>query len=158
MAGKRTSLGRFAHEDCRTSRVIAGENLAFYMGDDSRGEYIYKFVSDAKWDPKDINGGYAAGDKYMNAGKLYVAKFNNDGTGQWIELAFGKNGLNQSNSVYPFSSQADVVTFARLAADAVGATKMDQLKENINSVDIQLSKEIIDEINDVHENNPSPAP
>lgn len=123
---KRTSLGRFAHEDCRTSRVIAGENLAFYMGDDSRGEYIYKFVSDAKWDPKDINGGYAAGDKYMNAGKLYVAKFNNDGTGQWIELAFGKNGLNQSNSVYPFSSQADVVTFARLAADAVGATKMDR--------------------------------
>ncbi|MEG2268127.1 MAG: DUF839 domain-containing protein, partial [Acinetobacter sp.] len=58
--------------------------------------------------------------------KLYVAKFNNNGTGQWIELAFGKNGLNQSNSVYPFSSQADVVTFARLAADAVGATKMDR--------------------------------
>ncbi|ENW07421.1 PhoX family protein [Acinetobacter beijerinckii] len=122
---KRTSLGRFAHEDS-ACRAIAGQQLAFYMGDDSRGEYIYKFVSDAKWDTKDINGGYAAGDKYMNAGKLYVAKFNNDGTGQWIELAFGKNGLNQSNSVYPFSSQADVVTFARLAADAVGATKMDR--------------------------------
>ncbi|QUY37028.1 PhoX family protein [Acinetobacter junii] len=122
---KRTSLGRFAHEDS-ACRAIAGQPLAFYMGDDSRGEYIYKFVSDAKWDAKDINGGYAAGDKYMNAGKLYVAKFNNDGTGQWIELAFGKNGLNQSNSVYPFSSQADVVTFARLAADAVGATKMDR--------------------------------
>jgi hypothetical protein len=122
---KRTSLGRFAHEDS-ACRAIVGQQLAFYMGDDSRGEYIYKFVSDAKWDSKDINGGYAAGDKYMNAGKLYVAKFNNDGTGQWIELAFGKNGLNQSNSVYPFSSQADVVTFARLAADAVGATKMDR--------------------------------
>ncbi|MFW1941679.1 PhoX family protein [Acinetobacter junii] len=122
---KRTSLGRFAHEDS-ACRAIAGQPLAFYMGDDSRGEYIYKFVSDAKWDTKDINGGYAAGDKYMNTGKLYVAKFNNDGTGQWIELAFGKNGLNQSNSVYPFSSQADVVTFARLAADAVGATKMDR--------------------------------
>lgn len=122
---KRTSLGRFAHEDS-ACRAIAGQPLAFYMGDDSRGEYIYKFVSEAKWDIKDINGGYAAGDKYMNAGKLYVAKFNNDGTGQWIELAFGKNGLNQSNTVYPFSSQADVVTFARLAADAVGATKMDR--------------------------------
>ena len=122
---KRTSLGRFAHEDS-ACRAIVGQQLAFYMGDDSRGEYIYKFVSDAKWDSKDINGGYTAGDKYMNAGKLYVAKFNNDGTGQWIELAFGKNGLNQSNSVYPFSSQADVVTFARLAADAVGATKMDR--------------------------------
>ena len=123
---KRTSLGRFAHEDCRASRLIEGENLTFYMGDDSRGEYIYKFVSDAKWDAKDVNGGYRAGDKYMNSGKLYVAKFNNDGTGQWIELAYGKNGLTNTNAVYPFKSQAEVTTFARLAGDAVGATKMDR--------------------------------
>lgn len=123
---KRTSLGRFAHEDCRSSRLIEGENLAFYMGDDSRGEYIYKFVSDAKWDAKDVNGGYRAGDKYMNSGKLYVAKFNNDGTGQWIELAYGKNGLISTNPVYPFKSQAEITTFARLAGDAVGATKMDR--------------------------------
>ncbi|MDO7198654.1 PhoX family phosphatase [Acinetobacter pittii] len=122
---KRTSLGRFAHEDS-ACRAVAGQPLAFYMGDDSRGEYIYKFVSTAVWDAKDINGGYAVGDKYMNAGKLYVAKFNNDGSGQWIELAYGKNGLNESNTTYPFKSQADVVTFARLAADAVGATKMDR--------------------------------
>lgn len=122
---KRTSLGRFAHEDS-ACRAVAGQPIAFYMGDDSRGEYIYKFVSTAVWDTKDINGGYAAGDKYMNSGKLYVAKFNNDGSGQWIELAYGKNGLNESNSTYPFKSQADVVTFARLAADSVGATKMDR--------------------------------
>lgn len=122
---KRTSLGRFAHEDS-ACRAVAGQPLAFYMGDDSRGEYIYKFVSTAVWDVKDVNRGYAAGDKYMNAGKLYVAKFNNDGSGQWIELAYGKNGLNESNTTYPFKSQADVVTFARLAADAVGATKMDR--------------------------------
>ncbi|WP_410487439.1 PhoX family protein [Acinetobacter sp. SAAs470] len=123
---KRTALGRFAHEDCRASRLREDDHLAFYMGDDSRGEYIYKFVSDQKWDNRDINGGYTVGDKYMNNGKLYVAKFHNDGQGQWIELSYGKNGLNESNSVYPFSSQADVVTFARLAADAVGATKMDR--------------------------------
>lgn len=122
---KRTSLGRFAHEDS-ACRAVVGQPLAFYMGDDSRGEYIYKFVSTAVWDVKDVNGGYTAGDKYMNAGKLYVAKFNNDGTGQWIELAYGKNGLNESNTTYPFKSQADVVTFARLAGDAVGATKMDR--------------------------------
>ncbi|NUG10036.1 PhoX family phosphatase [Acinetobacter seifertii] len=122
---KRTSLGRFAHEDS-ACRVVAGQPIAFYMGDDSRGEYIYKFVSTAVWDTKDINGGYAAGDKYMNSGKLYVAKFNNDGSGQWIELAYGKNGLNESNTTYPFKSQAEVVTFARLAADSVGATKMDR--------------------------------
>lgn len=122
---KRTSLGRFAHEDS-ACRAVAGQPLAFYMGDDSKGEYIYKFVSSAVWDVKDVKGGYGAGDKYMNAGKLYVAKFNNNGTGQWIELAYGKNGLNESNSTYPFKSQADVVTFARLAGDAVGATKMDR--------------------------------
>ncbi|MDA5004891.1 PhoX family phosphatase [Acinetobacter baumannii] len=122
---KRTSLGRFAHEDS-ACRAVVGQPLAFYMGDDSRGEYIYKFVSTAVWDTKDINGGYTAVDKYMNAGKLYVAKFNNDGSGQWIELAYGKNGLNESNTTYPFKSQADVVTFARLAADSVGATKMDR--------------------------------
>lgn len=122
---KRTSLGRFAHEDS-ACRAVAGQPLAFYMGDDSRGEYIYKFVSTAVWDVKDVNRGYAAGDKYMNAGKLYVAKFNNDGSGQWIELAYGKNGLNESNTTYPFKSQADVVTFARLAGDSVGATKMDR--------------------------------
>ena len=123
---KRTALGRFAHEDCRHSRVIEGQNLAFYMGDDSQNEYIYKFVSDAKWDSKDVNGGYAAGDKYMNSGKLYVAKFNANGAGEWLELTFGVNGLNINNSVYPFSSQADVLTYARLAADSVGATKMDR--------------------------------
>ncbi|MDB0117358.1 phosphatase [Acinetobacter baumannii] len=122
---KRTSLGRFAHEDS-ACRAVVGQPLAFYMGDDSTGEYIYKFVSTAAWDAKDINGGYTIGDKYMNAGKLYVAKFNNDGSGQWIELAYGKNGLNESNTTYPFKSQADVVTFARLAGDAVGATKMDR--------------------------------
>ena len=122
---KRTSLGRFAHEDS-ACRVVAGQPLAFYMGDDSRGEYIYKFVSTANWDVKDINGGYTAGDKYLNSGILYVAKFNNDGTGQWIELSYGKNGLDASNKTYPFRHQADVVTFARLAADSVGATKMDR--------------------------------
>ncbi len=123
---KRTALGRFAHEDCCASRAIEGQKFAFYMGDDSRGEYIYKFVSDATWDPKDVNGGYRAGDKYMNSGKFYVAKFNASGTGEWIELAYGKNGLTETNAIYPFSSQADVLTFARLAADAVGATKMDR--------------------------------
>ena len=123
---KRTALGRFAHEDCRASRAREDDNLAFYMGDDSRGEYIYKFVSDYKWSEKDRNRGYAAGDKYMDHGKLYAAKFNADGSGQWIELSYGSNGLNELNSAYPFGSQADVVTFARLAADSVGATKMDR--------------------------------
>ena len=49
------------------------------MGDDARGEYIYKFVSKAKWSPSDVGKGLKAGDKYMNNGTLYVAVFNTDG-------------------------------------------------------------------------------
>ena len=44
---KRTSLGRFAHESGVFGKLTEGKPLAVYMGDDSRGEYIYKFVSAA---------------------------------------------------------------------------------------------------------------
>ena len=127
---KRTALGRFAHEDCRVSRAIPGQPLAFYMGDDSQGEYIYKFVSDHNWDPKDINGGYTAGDKYMNSGKLYVAQFNFDeatgkATGQWLELSMSNPNITGYDK-YKFTDQADILVHARIAADAAGATKMDR--------------------------------
>ena len=123
---KRSALGRFAHEDCQVGAAIEGQPLTFYMGDDSKGEYIYKFVSKALWSNTDINAGYNAGDKYLNQGTLYVAKFSEDGNGQWIELSFGKNGLDNSNKTYAYADQADVLIHARLAADFVGATKMDR--------------------------------
>ena len=59
----------------------AGEPLVWYMGDDSRNEYIYKFVSKRAWDPRDAYGGMAAGDKYLDDGTLYVAQFLPDGSG-----------------------------------------------------------------------------
>ena len=123
---KRTAMGRFGHEGAWVGPVVSGRPLVFYMGDDSRGEYIYKFVSTANWDPADATRGLAAGDKYLDSGKLYVARFNADGTGTWIELAFGQNGITSANAAYPFASQADVLVNARLAADVVGATKMDR--------------------------------
>ena len=125
---KRTALGRFAHEGCWPGPVKAGKPIVFYMGDDNRGDYIYKFVSTANWDPADANktDRMAVGDKYMDSGKLYVAKFNEDGTGEWVELSFDKNGLNAANASYPFANQADVCLNSRLAGDVVGATKMDR--------------------------------
>ncbi|MBP8132832.1 MAG: PhoX family phosphatase [Zoogloea sp.] len=123
---KRSALGRFAHEGAWPCNPVAGKPLVFYMGDDSQNEYIYKFVSAANWDAADIGKGLTAGAKYMDAGTLYVAKFNTDGSGTWVELTFGKNGLTAANAIYPFANQADVLTHARLAADSVGATKMDR--------------------------------
>lgn len=125
-AVKRTSLGRFAHENCAYAPVQEGKPVVFYMGDDARGEYIYKFVSKATWSNADIGRGLAAGDKYLNEGTLYVAVFNADGSGEWKPLTFGKNALTAAYSKYAFASQADVLVHARIAGDALGATKMDR--------------------------------
>ena len=125
---KRTALGRFFHEGCWAGPVESGKPVVFYMGCDARNEYIYKFVSDQAWDSADADPDdrMAAGDKYLGAGTLYVAKFNADGTGEWLELSQGINGLSGDNTTYPFATQADVLVATRLAADSVGATPMDR--------------------------------
>ncbi|MDO9567765.1 MAG: PhoX family phosphatase [Hydrogenophaga sp.] len=126
-ARKRTALGRFAHESAAFGKLVVGQPLAVYMGDDSRGEYIYKFVSTKTWVAADANptDRITTGDTYLDAGKLYAAKFNSDGTGDWIELSIS-NTLIANFATYDFADQADVLVNARLAADAVGATKMDR--------------------------------
>jgi secreted PhoX family phosphatase len=123
---KRTALGRFNHEGAWPAPAVVGQPIVIYQGDDARNEYIYKFVSKALWSASDVNGGLAAGAKYLDEGILYVAKFNADGTGVWLELTHGKNGLDSSNAMYAFANQGDVVINARLAADFLGATKMDR--------------------------------
>jgi secreted PhoX family phosphatase len=125
MPAKRVGMGRFAHEGCWSSIPAEGRPLAFYMGCDSRNEYIYKFVSTANWSGSDIGGGMAAGNKYLDEGKLYVARFNSDGTGDWLELTITSPAI-QGYTAYSFANQADVLVNARHAADAVGATKMDR--------------------------------
>jgi secreted PhoX family phosphatase len=122
---KRTAMGRFAHEAAVFGKAVVGKPLAVYMGDDSRNEYIYKFVSAANWDDKDIGGGIAIGDKYLTEGKLYAAKFNADGSGQWLELSIADAKVSGYTG-YAFANQGDVFVNARIAADAVGATKMDR--------------------------------
>jgi len=124
---KRTALGRYAHESAVFGKPVVGQPLAVYMGDDSRNEYIYKFVSNAVWAAADATPSdrIATGDKYLDSGKLYVAKFNADGTGQWIELSISNPAI-AAYAAYKFADQADVLVNARLAGDAVGATKMDR--------------------------------
>ncbi|TDU32355.1 hypothetical protein DFR24_1749 [Panacagrimonas perspica] len=113
---KRTALGRFAHEGCWPGPVVAGRPVVFYMGDDNRGDYIYKFVSTALWDAADGTAAQtlgtdrmAIGSKYMDAGTLYVARFNADGSGTWLPLAGVAGALD-----------------TRIAADTAGATRMDR--------------------------------
>lgn len=127
---KRTALGRMGHEGAWPGKFVAGRKPAWYMGDDSRGEYMYKFVSATAWNAADgaesVTDRLAIGDKYLDAGTLYVARFDANGSGTWLPLVFGTGPLTVSNPTYPFADQADVLTHARLAADAVGATPMDR--------------------------------
>lgn len=127
---KRTALGRMGHEGAFV-RAVAGQKLGVYMGDDSRREYLYKFVSSTTYAAADASSAsrLAMGDKYLDAGTLYVAKFNADGTGQWLPLVFGSvpnRPASGTTPEYVFADQADILVNTRLAADAVGATPMDR--------------------------------
>jgi len=120
---KRTALGRFKHENAALT-IAEGEQIVIYMGDDQSGEHLYKFVSKDSFQPEETE----FNSNLLDEGTLYVARFDGDieqlkGTGEWIELTYGKNGLTKENG---FNSQAEILMFARLAATHVGATTMDR--------------------------------
>jgi uncharacterized protein len=117
---KRTALGRAAHEGAWFGPVVEGQPLVVYMGDDSRNEYLYKYVSRAVWSPDDAALGLLGGDKYLDDGTLYVAKFSDDGSGEWLRLS------QDNPALASFEDLADIVINTRQAADAAGATKMDR--------------------------------
>lgn len=124
---KRTGLGRFNHESAAFSNPVVGQPLAVYMGDDAQNEYIYKWVSTKLWVATDANRAdrIVVGDEYLDSGKLYVAQFNASGVGAWVELDITNTDV-ATFGTYAFADQGDVVINARLAGDAVGATKMDR--------------------------------
>jgi len=55
-------------------------------------------------------------------------------------------------------AQAFVNTRPFVTSNIIGATTMNQLKENIDSVNIELSDEILNKINAIHNSNPNPSP
>lgn len=120
---KRTALGHIKHENAALV-VNSDGRVVVYMGDDERGEYIYKFVSTGKYKADD----QTANANLLDEGTLYVAKFtaaHNElkGKGEWLELSHGKNGLSADNG---FADQGEVLIKTRQAATKAGGTTMDR--------------------------------
>ncbi|SMX32966.1 PhoX family protein [Octadecabacter ascidiaceicola] len=106
---KHTALGRFKHENAAMVQATDGR-VVVYMGDDERGEFLYRYVS---------NGTYTEGgdtSALLSDGVLSVAKFNDDQTGEWLDLTPETTGM----------SAEEILVFARMAGSAVGATTMDR--------------------------------
>ena len=111
---KHTALGNFKHEAIAIRE--AGGRVHCYMGDDQRFDYCYKFVSRDPW-----RDAIAQGFSPLAVGTLFVARFNADGTGEWLPLAMTNPLLSDR-----FENLADLLLNTRVAADIVGATPMDR--------------------------------
>lgn len=111
---KRTALGRYKHEGATVTE--AKGHVVVYSGDDENQDYVYKFVGSERWDRV-----RKSGRSPLDVGTLYVATFDDDGTGTWLPLVHGQGPLTTGNG---FADQGDVMLRTRQAADAVGATKL----------------------------------
>jgi aryl-alcohol dehydrogenase-like predicted oxidoreductase len=103
--------------------------------------------------------------KYLNAQKpeksrlslfpkmsRYSGERSYEATRAYVEIA-GKFNVDLATMALAWVNTRPFVT-----SNIIGATSMDQLKQNIDSIKFDLSKDMVDEIQKAHHNNPNPAP
>ena len=115
---KRTALGRFEHESALVV-AIPGRPLVVYSGDDDENQFVYRFVSDAVYEP----GEPASQRNLLSSGTLSVARFDDNGRGEWLALQPGNGPLTPESG---YDTLADILIDCRGAGRLLGATPMDR--------------------------------
>lgn len=113
-ARKLTALGRFAHEGATVTRAKDGR-IVVYLGDDAKGQCIYKFISKGKF-----SGNAVKDADLLVDGDLYVANFSK---GEWIELSPANPVLAKDER---FKSLANILIHTREAARVAGGTRLNR--------------------------------
>jgi secreted PhoX family phosphatase len=125
---KHTWLGRFRHENV-SIRTAPTEPVVAYMGDDRTNGHVYKFVSAGRYIPDS-----AGNRQLLSSGRLFSARFNADGSGQWIELALTTPLNPYPGAVAPpiptgattlagvYGTQGNILIDAYRASNLVGST------------------------------------
>lgn len=108
--------------------VLSGKYLDGNQPEGARGTLFPRFI-----------------ERYMGDGSLEAVR-------RYKEIA-KDHGITLSELSLAFINQLPFVT-----SNIIGATKMEQLKENINSINIELSEDILSKIEEVHKAIPNPAP
>ena len=73
-------------------------------------------------------------------------------TEEYVNIA-KENNLSPAQMSLAYINAKPFVT-----SNIIGATTLDQLKENINSIDIKLDEKVIEKIEEIHKKNPNPCP
>lgn len=121
---KRTSLGRFMHENVAVN-VSADKKVVAYMGDDKVNECVYKFVSSKTYDNNIRENNFDIFDE----GDLFVADFINN---IWQLLDYERREELKND----FTSQADVLINCQRASKLAGGTECNRPEDiEINPID-----------------------
>ena len=106
-----------------------------------------------------LSGKYLGGKKPRKARVTLFPNYNRysnersvEATQRYYDLAEA-NGLSLTQMALAF-----VNTRAFVTSNIIGATSMEQLKENIDSINVELSDAVLDGIEAIHSDIPNPAP